>query len=192
MRLFIALLLVTTACGGSGQRANVPDSRSGSDPEERPRVVAPPVTPATDHACAADPDRATEPVPIVQARVETPCEVECPDTTCGDAGVCEAEDPQSSQPDPVAERVIAPQGVRAADRACRVDADCRRVPGDCCGCTAGGLGAVVSRRRLAAVRARRTAACGRLRACPEVMSTDPTCIAVRPACVDRLCELVRN
>jgi hypothetical protein len=95
--------------------------------------------------------------------------------------------------------VIQPVTVRSAllldaDVACAKDADCVLLErADCCGCSAGGTRAAVSRRRVADVRRGLARMCGESTPCVAVISHDPSCVgASTPTCVEGTCALRRR
>jgi hypothetical protein len=71
---------------------------------------------------------------------------------------------------------------------CRADGDCVAVPGDCCGCSAGGAQGVVTGAAQAEFEDARAARCAAA-VCVTMLSSDPTCSLV-PRCVEGSCRLV--
>jgi YD repeat-containing protein len=86
--------------------------------------------------------------------------------------------------------IESPLVTSARELACRRDQDCELIhDANCCSCSAGGSGIVVSRAAAPAVRRRIARACASVRACPAVISSDPSCLQATPACVEQLCTL---
>jgi hypothetical protein len=72
--------------------------------------------------------------------------------------------------------------------ACKADADCVAMAGDCCGCNAGGSQAVVTRAKLDEFEAARSSRC-REAVCVALMSSHPSC-RQEARCVEGSCRLV--
>lgn len=72
------------------------------------------------------------------------------------------------------------------ERVCSADADCTLTPQHCCTCAAGGRQDAVNQARLPGLIGRRAVTCTDY-ACPQVVSDDPSCDAVRAVCRDGRC-----
>lgn len=72
------------------------------------------------------------------------------------------------------------------ERACKKDDDCTVAPFHCCGCERGGKLVGVARTQVPMIAQRRAALC-RDYACPQMVSTDPTCSATKAKCAGGLC-----
>jgi hypothetical protein len=77
---------------------------------------------------------------------------------------------------------------KAANPACRVNAECVLVAEDCCGCTGGGKQKAIPRKdKDSYERARQARCAGTL--CPAIMSQDRSCSASFAICKEGQCTL---
>jgi hypothetical protein len=113
-----------------------------------------------------------------------------------DPGAAPPATPAPAPPAPApAPPAPAPPSARAPVRivptpltACKADGDCVTTAGDCCGCNAGGMQAVVTRAKLDEFEAARTRRCTEAM-CIAMMSAHPSC-RQEARCVGGSCRLV--